>query len=230
QSSLPRLLPLRAVYSREDQRLRKSGDKPIDTRSDLDLWDDILKGDDKAWLALVNRYANLVYNVCTHIGLTRADSADCFQQTWLILFRNRKKITDAARISSWLITTAKREALRLLRKADRVSGDGEQAGLINPDPLPDAVLLQLESRKRLQLALSELDPACRQLLEAFFFSEDKQSYQEISRKLGYSQNTLGPKRNRCLKKLKKILDLDKHWDERKRASSDSAKYKKRRKN
>ncbi len=195
--------------------MKKSEGRPTDTRTDSDLWVEILAGDNDAWRVLVTRYASLVYSVCTHIGLSQADSADCFQQTWLLLFRNRKRIKDASRISSWLITTAKREALRQLRKAERNPNWGEYAGLVDPDPLPDARLMQLERQKHLEISLSQLDPACRRLLEAFFFCDDKKSYQEIARALGYSQNTLGPKRRRCLEKFKKILIHDKHWDERK---------------
>ncbi|NMC42968.1 MAG: sigma-70 family RNA polymerase sigma factor [candidate division Zixibacteria bacterium] len=175
------------------------------SRTDIELWQDILAGDNAAWNDLVRRYQALVYAVVTRAGLSMADTADCFQQTWVLLFRHRHRLHDPSRLSAWLVTTAKREALRLRRRADRESGDPVKLDSIAPDPLPDEALEQLERQAQLEIALKELDPRCRQVVEALFFAPEERSYEEIARDFGLSANSLGPVRRRCLERLKQIL-------------------------
>lgn len=175
------------------------------SRTDIELWQDILTGDNAAWNDLVRRYQALVYAVVTRAGLSMADTADCFQQTWVLLFRHRHRLHDPSRLSAWLVTTAKREAMRSRRRMARESGDPLELDSIAPDPLPDEALEQLERQAQLEIALKELDPRCRQVVEALFFAPEEKSYEEVARGFGLSVNSLGPVRRRCLERLKQIL-------------------------
>ena len=76
-------------------------------------------------------------------------------------------------------------------------------------------MLHLEKQDQLEIALSQQEPVCRRLLDAFFFADEKKSYRDIAKSLGYSPNTLGAKKRRCLQKLKTILIELEYWDERK---------------
>ncbi len=186
----------------------------VEVRSDQELWDRILEGQQVAWRELVTRYSGLVYNVATYFGLSYADAADCFQQTWLLLYRNRKKINDVGRLSSWLVTTAKRESLRMKSNAGRhVDGDWLN-NAIDPNPDPEQELEILERQHKLEYALSLLDPISRRILEEFFFADEHRSYRDIAQALGYSENTLGAKRRRCLKKLRTVLQEMGYLEER----------------
>lgn len=187
------------------------------TRIDSELWQDILAGDDAAWSELVRRYQALVYAVVTRAGLSMADAADCFQQTWVLLFRHRHRLHDPSRLSAWLVTTAKREALRLRRRSDRESGDPAEMEIADHDPLPDETMEQLERQAQLEVALKELDLRCRQVVEAFFFASEDKSYEDIARSFGLSANSLGPVRRRCLERLKQILAAHGFTDERKKS-------------
>ncbi|MCX6832141.1 MAG: sigma-70 family RNA polymerase sigma factor [candidate division Zixibacteria bacterium] len=173
--------------------------------TDRDLWQKTLAGDSAAWQLLVKRYQSLVYAVATRAGLSMADAADCFQQTWVALYENRHRIQDPTRLSAWLVTTAKREAMRLRRRT--LPDTGGEAEIDHPDrsPLPDEELNQIEQQAHLEMALAELDPRCRQVVELFFFAPERQSYDEIAASLGMAMNSLGPVRRRCLERLKKIL-------------------------
>jgi DNA-directed RNA polymerase specialized sigma24 family protein len=72
-------------------------------------------------------------------------------------------------------------------------------------PLPDEIVVELESRAALEAAVSRLDSRCRQLVTWLFLSPDRTSYNDVSRKLGIKPNSLGPLRSRCLAKLRKLL-------------------------
>lgn len=173
-------------------------------RSDTELWGCVCQDDQSAWRQLVDRYKALVYSVCTYTGLTMAESSDVFQDTWLQLFKHRHTLQDPTKISSWLVTTARRESVRIRKRNARLVSQIDSNA---PDcrELPDAQLELLELQAHLEIALKQIDQPCRRLLLAFFFAEIEQSYDDIARTMGYSPNTLGAKRRRCLERLKQIL-------------------------
>jgi RNA polymerase sigma factor (sigma-70 family) len=173
--------------------------------SDSTLWSRVISGDSEAWRKLVERYQALVYAVATRSGLSMADAADCFQQTWIALYENRRRIQDPTRLSAWLVTTAKREVIRTRRRTLPDTGDSSEIESPDHSPLPDEELITLERQAQLEIALAELDPRCRQVVEAFFFAPEEQSYDQIAASLGMATNSLGPVRRRCLERLKEIL-------------------------
>jgi RNA polymerase sigma factor (sigma-70 family) len=177
----------------------------IMSQSDSELWQRVLEGDSKAWATIVKRYQALVYAVATRAGLAQIDAADCFQQTWVLLYDNRKKLQDPSRLSAWLVTTAKREALRLKHHLGSDPGSDDANEQVDTAILPDDELLQMEKQAQLEAAISELDPRCRNLVDAFFFADEDKSYEEIAKSLGIATNSLGPIRRRCLERLKRIL-------------------------
>lgn len=173
---------------------------------DNQLWQDVLKGNAGAWATLVRRYQALIYTVAVRAGLSSADCADCFQQTWTALFENRHKITDPTRLPAWLVTTARREAVRLSRRSQ------EHARLEDaPEPEDSALRVdtELEALKRsaiLRACLDSLDDRCRQLLTELFLADRETSYEQIAERLNIAFNSLGPVRGRCLEKLRKLVE------------------------
>ncbi len=182
--------------------------------TDSELWQAILNNNPEAWRQLVERYQSLVYAVCLRSGLPIADVADCFQQTWVSLYKSRNSIKDPIRLSAWLVTTAKREVLKAKRLKDRGINIDSAVELIMPSVLPDEELEQLERQAQIELAMIRLDNRCRKVLEALFFAPESESYESIARSLGISANSLGPLRQRCLEKLKKILEENGFDEER----------------
>lgn len=182
--------------------------------TDSELWAEILRGNHAAWGDLVERYKSLVYGVTSYVGLAIADSADCFQQTWVLLYQHRNQINDPAKLTSWLVTTAKREAIRLKRRSATRASDPDTGEEPDHNPLPDEELELLETQAQLEAALRDIDLPCRQLLELFFFADEEFSYEQIAHRMGLAPNTLGAKRRRCLEKLKRILVDQGYFHER----------------
>ncbi len=174
--------------------------------SDPQLWQRVLDGDSHAWAIIVKRYQSLIYTVATRSGLSQIDAADCFQQTWILLYNNRHKLQDPSRLSAWLVTTAKREAFRIKRRAGSDPGDDLANEQVDASRLPDEELLEVEKQAHLESAISQLEPRCQKLVEAFFFADEEQSYEEIAKSLGIASNSLGPIRRRCLERLRRILE------------------------
>lgn len=174
--------------------------------TDHELWAAVQEDDGQAWEILVRRYEALIYTIATRAGLSMSDAADCFQQTWIQLYRHRTKITAPDRLAAWLATTTKREAIRM-RRRDRRHVDFDQAPPIADDhPLPDEEVATLESRARLEAALRQLDDRCAKLLSALFLDPEEKSYEKIAEELGIAKNSMGPVRSRCLDKLARLVE------------------------
>jgi RNA polymerase sigma factor (sigma-70 family) len=184
-------------------------------RPDTELWTAILADEQTAWRELVMRYRSLVYATCTYLGLSQMEAGDVFQQTWLLLYQKRHQVREPQRLSAWLVTTARREALRTKDRTNTVPLNESAAEIADSQPDPEHELLLIERQALLETSLDLIDPPCRVLLRAFFFDREELSYEEIAHQLGYSPNTLGAKRQRCLARLKKILERLGYLSERK---------------
>ncbi len=174
-------------------------------------------GDRLAWAALVRRYQRLVYTVPRRAGLSEADAADVFQTSFARLVEHLHRIDDPGRVRAWLVTTARRECLRLLEQRRRVvdlagpaDDDGEAdddplARLPDPAPLPEAQLQALQEQDRVRRALQRLDARSRAFVELMFLHDPPLPYSEIAARLGIAEGSIGPTRARCLDKLRRAL-------------------------
>lgn len=172
--------------------------------ADHHLWQRALADDPTAWEELVARHQAIVYTVAIRCGLSLADAADCFQQTWLALYKSRHHIQDANKLVAWLITTTRREAVRMRRKGDALTSLSEDLEAEQMEA--DRELEHFERQVLLRAALDQLKERDRHLVEMLFFSSLELSYEEIAAVLGVPLNSLGPMRHRCLAKLRKIIE------------------------
>jgi DNA-directed RNA polymerase specialized sigma24 family protein len=67
------------------------------------------EGDQRAWDAIVERYAPLVWAICRRYRLAGADADDAGQAVWLALVDHIGQIRDPAALPGWLATTTGRE-------------------------------------------------------------------------------------------------------------------------
>ncbi len=192
----------------------------FDALSDVDLLARCRDGSDAAWNTLVRRYQRLIYTVPRRAGLSAEQSADVFQATFTRLFEHIDRIEDGSRVRAWLVTTAKRESLRLLDEARRTvdlaaerggygDGDGPEGDVFDrfahPSPLTEDLLSDLQQQDRLRRALALLDDRARQFLELLFLQDEPLPYSEIAARLGIAEGSIGPTRARCLDKLRAAL-------------------------
>ncbi len=187
-----------------------------------DYSDDVLiqrcrEGVAAAWSTLVRRYQRLIFTIPRRAGLDDAAAADVFQVCFQRLFEHLDRLDDPSRVRAWLVTTAKHETLRQLQRARRMpqattgdadDGDAEDPLALVPDPSPlqDEQLAALQEHDRLRRAVDRLEPRARQLIELLFLQDEPLPYSEISQRLGIPEGSIGPTRNRCLAKLRKLLD------------------------
>ncbi len=198
---------------------RADGGKVYEELSDDDLVRRCRDGQQGAWSTLVRRFQRLVYTVPRRAGLSEAQAADVFQTTYARLVENIDRIDDASRVRAWLVTTARRETLRLLKEGSRIvdlagarsveedggSSEDPLEQIADASPLPDTLLDDLQQQHRVREALDRLDPRSRQLLELLFLQEEPLPYGEIAARLGIAEGSIGPTRARALEKLRKLM-------------------------
>lgn len=183
--------------------LPKAKDAPVRHESDPALVRACLDGDERAWEELVERYGRLVYSIPRRMGFSDADADDVFQVVFTTLFRRLPGLRDQTRLSSWLITTTRRESWRLGRAAGMVAEVDER--LPDEGVGPGDQVAQAEREQNVRDALRRLDDRCRDLLTALFLEPAAPAYDAIGARLGMPVGSIGPTRARCFKKLETIL-------------------------
>src|SRR5205807_9136953 len=95
------------------------------------------QGQETAWMALVDNFADPVWSVIHGYRLDPADAADVSQITWLRLAEHISSLRQPERVGAWLVTTAGRECLALLRRSRRQGSLDDKAGFVErmaPEP------------------------------------------------------------------------------------------------
>ena len=167
------------------------------------------EGDQDAWYELVDRYASLVYTICTRYRLSNHDIEDVGQNVWLLLVEQLGKLREPAALPGWLATTTARECLRVVTaasKAERLGTGLDDSVIFVDDAVIDEELLVAERNAALRAAFAELPPRCQQLL-SMLLSDPPHSYADIHRELGIPVGSIGPQRARCLERMRRSSAL-----------------------
>ncbi|CAM5568794.1 MULTISPECIES: RNA polymerase sigma factor [Streptomyces] len=171
-------------------------------------------GDAAAWKALVEGLSPLVWSVVRAHRLSDADAHEVYQTVWFRFAQHLGRIREPHKAGSWLATTARNESLKVIRGWQRLTptDDPHLLDRVSEDRTPEQSLLdseeaaaQSERVRRLWQEFEELGERCRQLLRVLMASPPP-SYQEVSAALGIAVGSIGPLRQRCLRRLRARLD------------------------
>ena len=162
-------------------------------------------GDQQAWAELIARYTGIVTGVVAGFRLQESDAADAVQNTWVRLITYSTSIREPEKLGGWLATTARREALALIRRsrseiATATAGEGLAATAASPED----VAVAAETRAAVRAATDELSGRRRLLVEVLFY-QPPQSYEEVARRTGMPIGSIGPTRRRTLQELHQLL-------------------------
>jgi RNA polymerase sigma factor (sigma-70 family) len=165
----------------------------------------VIAGDERAWDEVVDRFAGLVWSVARSYRLSSAATDDVVQTVWLRLAEHCGRIRQPERLASWLATTTRNEALRVIR------GNNRQTPQAQLDELPELNAPSVEERvsddvtlRAVLEAFAKLAPADQQLMR-LLCAVPPLDYQTIAEMLGRPIGSIGPTRARCLERLKKLL-------------------------
>lgn len=182
----------------------------LEDKTDKELVEACLADDSAAWECLIVRYERLIYSIPIGQGMPPQEAADIFQRVCFILFRKLSSLRDHTRISSWLITTTRRECWRAGAQLHQEAAAGHSGELEFVDDRAAERLAyeQCVSDERqliVRNAILSLPPRCRDLLTMLFYLNEEMTYEEIAERMRMPPSSIGPTRARCLEKLKRIL-------------------------
>lgn len=171
-------------------------------------------GDAAAWKALVEGLSPLVWSVVRAHRLSDADGHEVYQTVWFRFAQHLGRIREPDKAGSWLASTARNECLKVIRGLTRLlpTDDPQVLDRISEDRTPEQSLIDAEDQadeaERIRLLwqeFEELGDRCRQLLRVLMASPPP-SYVEVSVALGIAVGSIGPLRQRCLRRLRARLD------------------------
>jgi RNA polymerase sigma factor (sigma-70 family) len=176
-------------------------------------------GDQGAWDEIVERYAPLVWSICTRFRLSDRDIEDVAQNVWLRLVEQLGKLPEPAALPSWLATTTRRECLRIVTAARGPEPSETEPSATEPsetepheavpvvdDTVVDAEIAMAERHTALRAALAELPPGCQPLI-GMLVSDPPHSDAAISTALGIPAESIGPRLARCLELMRESSAL-----------------------
>lgn len=171
-------------------------------------------GDAAAWKALVEGLSPLVWSVVRAHRLSDADGHEVYQTVWFRFAQHLGRIREPDKAGSWLASTARNECLKVIRGLTRLlpTDDPQVLDRVSEDRTPEQSLIDAEDQadeaERIRLLwqeFEELGARCRQLLRVLMASPPP-SYVEVSVALGIAVGSIGPLRQRCLRRLRARLD------------------------
>lgn len=173
--------------------------------ADRGLLDALSAGDPTAWQSTVRRFEGLLRSAARVVLRGEADVDEAVQRTWVLLFRNAGRINDPRCLPGWLSTTARREALAVLRGQQRAIPTEDVADRVAPDETDVAAgLMDDELRRALDEAVDSLPASQRLIVRALL--REPASYDALSEELGIPRGSLGPLRGRAVRALRAQLE------------------------
>jgi RNA polymerase sigma factor (sigma-70 family) len=168
-------------------------------------------GDPAAWERLYPAVAGWVTAVAAGLGLAREDAADVNQVVCLRLVSHLDRLNDPAALRGWVVTVARHESYRVLRERHRRATDldtlADPAGGVAGRwaPAADERLLRTERQRELHAAFAQLSEDCQRLLR-MLSADPPLSYADTAAVLDRPIGAIGPTRQRCLARLREILE------------------------
>lgn len=187
----------------------KSGGRPDPGWTDERLVQACLRGDERAWSALIAKYQRLIHSIPFRYGAGPADAADIFQAVCSELLAELPRIREAGSLRAWLTTVTARRSLRWKQARMRRREESLETADLDVEDTPFTAvdeLADLEQSQAVTEAVARLNDRCRLLVQRLFLDDPPLPYEELARELGLATGSIGFTRARCLQKLRALLD------------------------
>jgi RNA polymerase sigma-70 factor (ECF subfamily) len=133
--------------------------------SDADALAQARAGDSDGFRALVERHSRGMFRLAYRMTSNEQDAEDVVQEAFLRAFRRLDQYDERARFSSWLFRITANcayDALRARKRRDEdpwpetTDGSETAADFPSADPAPDRLMLSVEIRRRVGVAMSRM--------------------------------------------------------------------------
>ena len=188
---------------------------------------DVMGGSETALAELYDRHATMIYRVALSVERDPSTAEEIVQETFLTLW-NKAEQFDRRRgsLAGWLASIARNRAIDRLRAGGRsrvapfstvTAGRDEETSAVEwlvasgalvatgvPEPAPERVLDERESREALASAIDELPPVEREAILLAY--RDGLTQPEIAARLGWPLGTVKTRSRRALRRLRDAIE------------------------
>ena len=169
----------------------------------------VLKGEQKTYAELVNRYQAYVFTLVLRMIKSREDAEEVAQDVFIKAYRSLADFRGESKFSTWLYTIANTTSITFLRKKklDVHSLDNEKVFEVadSKDSGLRANLVEQKSRVNMvNEAIAMLSPDDAEIITLFYKAE--QNLEEISRILRLETNTAKVRLHRARTRLKEKME------------------------
>ena len=177
-------------------------------RSDETLEKQALKGKKSAWVTLVKRYEKNLYNYTLRMVSNPDDALDLMQDVFMAVFRNLASFRGDSPFKGWLFKIAHYRCIEFYRrkKPTQSLDDAPEQQEQSDDTCPEAHFFSGQQASLLKKAMQTLPVNQKLVVELKFFQHC--TFDDISKQLGVSVNTVKSRLYSALDKLKDHLELD----------------------
>ena len=164
-------------------------------------------GDTGAMEDLFRAVRPWLHGIARACRLSPHSADDVVQNTMAVALTHLPGLRDPHAGLAWLSVIARREAIRMSREERRTDPIGDREAWMGGGEDPEEIALARMACHELYRALAQLPERERKLL-VFLFFHDEYDYAAIARELDMPIGSIGPTRQRGLKKVRSIVDRD----------------------
>jgi RNA polymerase sigma-70 factor (ECF subfamily) len=184
----------------------------VDTRTDFEIIQAVLNGNQEPFSELVNRYTNLVFSIIRRQTRDYDEAHDLSQEIFLKVYRNLGKYTPEFKFSTWImkitsnhiIDNHRRKRFETVSYEEYTEGGGYLSG--EAIPSPEAEVIQRDQARRISKIVDGLPESYK--IPIMLYHQQGLSYQSISEKTGEPLSKVKNRIFRGRKMLKTLLDAE----------------------
>ena len=175
-------------------------------QTDEKLIQKAIQGDQRAWLKLVTRYESCVYQYALRMTSNSADAMDVMQETFISVSRSLPDFRGDSQFKTWLLRIAHFRTVEFYRRRKWFADESELAS-IDAEPehaCPEMALGKNQQQKQIMAYMQKLPFEQKLVVELKLFQQ--QTFDDIARQLGLSNNTIKTRFYTALDKLKILME------------------------
>lgn len=179
----------------------------MDTRTDYEVIEACLAGDQESFSELVNRYKNLVYSIILRQTRDSEEANDLSQDVFLKVYRNLASYTPEYKFSTWVMRITSNHIIDMHRKKkfetvsyEEYADGGDRVAMANS---PEAEYIKRDQTARINKIVADLPDMYK--IPVVLYHQQDMSYQEIAEKIGEPLSKIKNRIFRGRKMLKTML-------------------------
>ncbi len=175
-------------------------------KRDEQLISQALKGNRRAWLALIKRYESQIYHYGIRMTGNTHDAADLMQDIFVSVYRSLGNYRGEGSFKGWLFRVAHFRCIEFYRRKRPEQGLDDTPEPECEQDCPETGYFRDQTSANLMQAMQRLPLAQKAVVELKFFGQF--TFDEIAEQLGLSANTVKSRLYSALSKLKLELEVE----------------------